>query len=105
MKGAFSMKFIKLTFKIIAAPLVLALTIITPIVTFLFCYAEAFLQIVSGIGVLIGAVLIFTGQYWGGGVILFLAFLLSPLGLPAVAEWLIDKLGDFNYSLRDFIMS
>lgn len=99
------MNFIRLIFKIIAAPLVVVLTIITPIFTFLFCYAAAILQFVSGLGVLISIALFIMGQYLGGGVFLGLAFLISPFGLPAVAEWLIGRAHSLNYSLRDFIMS
>lgn len=105
MKGAFSVRFIKLIFKIIAAPLVLALTIITPVFTFLFCYAAVVLQFVSGLGVLIAIALFVMGQYLGGGVFLGLAFLISPFGLPVIAEWLIGRAHSLNYSLRDFIMS
>lgn len=36
------MKFIKLIFKIIAAPFVVLLTIATPMIEFVFCYAAAF---------------------------------------------------------------
>ena len=34
---------------------------------------------------------------------LVIAFAVSPFGLPAVAEWLIDKLDSLNYSLKSFI--
>lgn len=99
------MSFIKLLFKIIAAPLVVILTVTVAVSTFLFCWASTFLQIISGIGVLLAIVLFFIGQTLGGGVFLFLAFLLSPLGLLAIADWLIDKVDDLNDLLRDFIMS
>lgn len=39
-----------------------------------------------------------------GNVILALSFLISPLGIPAIAEWLIDRLNGLNYLLRDYIM-
>lgn len=39
------------------------------------------------------------------GQVLDLSFLISPLGLPNIADWLIDKVDALNYSLRDFIMS
>lgn len=96
------MKIIKLFFKIIAAPLVLVLTIAVAVLTFLFCWASTFLQIASGIGVF---ALFFAGTTTGCIVFLILSFLISPLGLPRVADWMIDKVDDLNYSLRDFIMS
>lgn len=105
MKGELFMRFIKLIGKLIAAPLVVALTITVAVFTFLFCWASTFLEIISGIGVLLGIVLFVIGQALGGCVFLVLVFLLSPLGLPAIASWLIDKADDLNYSLRNFIMN
>jgi len=105
MEGDFSMNPIKLIFKIIALPFVLALTIIVPLFTFLFCYASALLQVASVIGVLVSIALFFAGTTTGCIVFLILSFLISPFGIPAIAEWLIDRLHGLNYSLRDFIMS
>lgn len=102
MKGAVLMRFI---LKIIAAPFVVALTITVAVLTFLFCYAVAVLQVVSGIGVLISIIMLVTGEKLGGIVFLILSFLISPLGIPAIAEWLIDRLDDLNYSLRNYITS
>ncbi len=93
----------KILFKIIAVPFMVALTIIVPVLTFLFCYAATFPEIVSGIGVLIGVIMLFAGERFDGCVILALSFLISPLGIPAIAEWLIDRLNGLNYLLRDYI--
>lgn len=105
MKGALPMKILKLPFKIIAAPFVVALTIATPLFTFLFCYAAALLQIVSVIGVLVSIAIFFAGSPLGCMVFLILSFLISPFGLPAIAEWLIDCMRNLNCSLRYFIVS
>ena len=99
------MKIIKLPFKIIAAPLVLVLMIIAPLFSFLFCYAAAILGVISGIGVLVSIALFFAGTTQGCIVFLILSFLISPLGIPAIAEWLIDRLHGLKYSLQSFIMS
>ena len=32
----------------------------------------------------------------------FLAFLVSPLGVPTIAEWLVDKLHSAKFALRDY---
>ena len=40
----------------------------------------------------------------GGIVFLVLAFLVSPFGVPTVAEWLADKLHSAKFALRDFII-
>jgi len=89
----------------IAAPIVVILTVAGACLAFIFSFAEMVLKVVSGIGVLLGVVTLVTGQTTNGIIILVIAFLLSPVGLPAIAEWLLDKLFDFNYSLRDFITS
>ena len=97
--------FMRVILKILAAPFVVVLTLTVPFMTFVFCYAAAVLYVVSGIGVLLSAALFITGQTLGGGVFLFLAFLLSPFGLSAIAEWITDRLSDLNYSLCNFITS
>jgi len=99
------MKFIKLIFKIITAPFVVLLTIVTPMIKFVFSYAAAFLQVVSGIGVLISIALLIIGEKLGFGVFLFLSLLISPFVVPAIAEYLIDGLHSPNNSLRFFIVS
>ncbi len=98
------MGFVKLIFKIIAAPVVVFLTITVPMLRFLFCYAEALLNLVSMALVIIGAVTFFENKI-NGCIILFLAFLASPLGLAAIAERMIDGASSLNYALRDFIVS
>lgn len=95
----------KILFKLIAVPFMLTLTVTIPVLTFLFCYAVIFLEIVSGIGALIGIIMLFAVEKFDGCVILAFSFLISPLGIPAIAEWLIDKLNDLNYLLRGYIMS
>ena len=64
--------------KILAAPFVVALT-------------------------LLALVLFIGGQTLGGVVFLVLAFLVSPFGIPAIADWLMDRLYSLKYSLQDFI--
>ena len=95
----------KLIFKIIALPFVIALTIIAPLFTFLFCTASVLLEIACGIGVLVSIILFFAGTTTGCIVFLIISFLISPLGIPAIAEWLIGKLNGLNYLLRDFLFS
>jgi len=60
------------------------------------------MRVLSEIGVLISIVLLISGETLRFGVLLFLSFLISPLGIPAIAEWLIDKLHRLNSALRFF---
>ena len=68
--------------KILAAPVMVALSLLAAMVTFLFCVASA----VCELGCIV------------------LAFLVSPFGVPAIAEWLVDKLHSAKFALRDFII-
>lgn len=93
----------RLIFKILAAPLVVVLAIGTPVLAFLCGVGEWLLDIISGLIILLALLFFFDRQFTNGGIALFLAFLCSPLGLPAVAGWAVEKLVDLDYSLRRFI--
>ena len=89
--------------KVLAAPFVIVLTILWALMVFLFCWAAAVLNFVSGIAGLIAIVLFISGQTTAGIVIAVIAFLISPVGIPAIARWLIDKIEDLNDTLKCFI--
>jgi hypothetical protein len=95
----------RIILKIIAAPFVVALSLLWAVLTFLFCWAEKLLQIASGLAMLLALVLFFTGQTTGGIVFAVIAFLISPFGIPLIAEAVIDVIGNINYSLKNFITS
>ena len=89
--------------KILAAPFVVVLTILAAVVSFLFCVAGAVCVVGCVVLTLLAVVLFIGGQTVGGIVFLVLAFLVSPFGVPAIAEWLVDKLHSVKFALRDFI--
>jgi len=95
----------RIILKILAAPFVAVLTVLWAVLTFLFCYAVVVLEIISGIGVLLAVALFIMGQNVGGIVFLITSFLISPLGIPRIAGWLLDKMDDLNDALKDFIMT
>lgn len=89
--------------KILAAPFVVALTLLVAIVSFLYCVASTLCHIGCVVLTLLALVLFIGGQTLGGVVFLVLAFLVSPFGIPAIADWLMDRLYSLKYSLQDFI--
>lgn len=100
------MKFIvKLIFKIIAIPFVVALTILGAVIQFFFMLSEWIFIIISSILGIGGAIMLFSGDTYGGIGVLVIAFIISPFGLPAVAEWIANLLDSLNYSLKCFITS
>lgn len=95
----------RIILKIIAAPFVVVLTVFGAVTTFLFCIAGAVCGVAS-IGITLLAIVAFiAGQTTGGIACLVFAFLVSPFGVPAIAGWLIEKLNNLNFALRDFITS
>lgn len=88
--------------KILAAPFVVVLTVLAAVVSFLFCMATAVFVVACVVLALLAAALFISGQTLGGIVFLGLAFLISPYGIPAIAEWLVDKLHNLNFALYPF---
>jgi multisubunit Na+/H+ antiporter MnhG subunit len=99
--------FFKLVFKLIALPFIVALSVGVPFLIFIFSMSEAvcsiFAVIIAAGGIGIWAT--GTGTAFQGIVLIVMGFLLSPLGLHAVADWFIELLGDLNCSLKDFVTS
>lgn len=89
--------------KILAAPVMVALSLLAAMVTFLFCIASAVCELGCVVLTILSLVLFIGGQAVGGIVFLILAFLISPFGVPSIAEWLVDRLHTVKYALRDFI--
>ena len=80
-----------------------ALTLIVAIVSFLYYVASALCHVGCMILTLLALVLFIEGQVLGGVVFLVLAFLVSPFGIPAIADRLVARLRSLNYTLQDFI--
>ena len=89
--------------KILAAPFVVVLTLIVAIVSFLYCVASAMCHMGCMVLTLLALVLFIGGQTLGGVVFLVMAFLISPFGIPAIADWLMDRLYSLKFSLQSFI--
>ena len=77
--------------KILAAPVMVALSLLAAMVTFLFCVASAVCELGCIVLTLLSLILFIGGQTVGGIVFLVLAFLVSSFGVPAIAEWLVDS--------------
>lgn len=95
----------RLILKLIAAPLILFLTVLVAVLLFLFSLSSFFLTAASVIMALLGVGLFFIGYPVGSVIYLVIAFLLSPYGLQAVTGVVITGLDSLNLSLRRFITS
>jgi len=95
----------RIIFKILAAPFVVILTIFVAVMGFVFQLSEWVFTIASTILGLGGIITLFTGPIFNGVMLLVMAFLISPYGLPMLAVHIVGGLESLNYTLRDFITS
>lgn len=95
----------RIILKILAAPLVAALTILVALSTFLLFISGWILGLASILVALAGVGILITVDVWGGIAWLFIAFLVSPYGLPKLAAYAVGGIQGVNYMLRDFITS
>ena len=93
----------KIIFKILAIPFVVAFTLLGALMKFFAWLSVRFFTVISlllGIG---GAVLLFKGDTYSGVGVIVIAFLVSPFGIPAIAELIAGVIDSLNDSLKGFI--
>ena len=94
---------LKLGLKILAAPLVLALALFTW-VCFGLLYVSSFIfGLASTVVALLGIAVLVTYSPQNGVILLVIAFLVSSLGLPMAAVWLVGKVQDLRYAIQDAV--
>ena len=94
---------LKLGLKILAAPLVLALALFTW-VCFGLLYVSSFIfGLASTVVALLGIAVLVTYSQQNGIILLVIAFLVSPVGLPMAAAWLLGKVQDLRYMIQDAV--
>ena len=92
---------LKLFLMIIAAPIVVALTLFVWICLGLVYVSGLVLGLISMIIALLGVAVLLTYSPQNGLILLLMAFLISPMGLPLAAIWLLGKVQDLKYAIQD----
>lgn len=82
------MRFARTLSRIVLMPIVLLLTAIHFLLALFLVLSTRVLAIISSLGITLSLLLFVTGDYRNGGIFLLLAWLISPIGLPLIAEWL-----------------
>ena len=91
----------RLILKILAAPIGVALTLVGWICAGLL-YVSAFVFGLAGTVVaILGVAVLVTYSPKNGIILLIIAFLVSPMGLPMAAAWLLGKMQDLRYAIQD----
>ena len=94
---------VKLILKIVAAPVVVLLTLAIWICVGLVYVSGLVLGLINMVIALLGVAVLVTYSPQNGLILLVIAFLISPFGLPKLAFWLLGKVQDLKFAIQDWI--
>lgn len=92
---------LKLLLKIAVAPVILVLTVFIWLCVGLVYVSGLVLGLISMVFALLRVAVLITYSPQNGIILMILAFLISPFGLPKAAIWLLGKVQDLKYSIQD----
>ena len=95
--------FMKLILKIVVAPVVLLLTVTIWICVGLVYVSGLVLGLLSMVIALLGVAVLLSCSLQNGIILLVMAFLISPYGLPMAAIWLLGKVQDLKFAIQDLV--
>lgn len=94
-------EFMRILLKIFLFPITLALSIILLICQFVCIFSSMLLSILAFLLFALGlAAMVFLGDTKEGLKAIFIAYLISPYGIPMLAAWLIGTMGGINERLK-----
>ena len=99
------MALIRMLFKLLALPLIVAVTIIQWVGIFLTGFSEIIFNLFAGLIFLITLIGFALGVTAGVEALKMLTVSFVIFIIPYIAEWLIVRVVTLNYGLRDFIKS
>lgn len=91
----------KLIFKILIAPVSLAIDLFTLVCIGLISFSAFFLRLASGIVGILGILVLATYSVKNGFILLTIAFLVSPMGIPMIAVWVLGRLQSISCILKE----
>lgn len=89
--------------KLLAAPVVLSLTVFVWLCIGVLYLSSFVLGIISTIVGLLGLAVLVTYSVQNGIILLVIAFLVSPAGLPTAAVWLLGKVQDLRLAIQNAV--
>ena len=94
---------LKLLLKILVAPVILLLTVAIWICVGIVYISGLVLGLISMVIALLGVAVLLTCSLQNGIILLVMAFLISPFGLPLAAIWLLGKVQDLKFLIQDLV--
>ena len=96
------MKSLKCLLMIVTAPAILVLMIFVWLCTGLIYISSLVLGLLSTVIALLGVAGLITYSPQNGASLLVMAFLISPMGLPLAAIWLLGKVQSLKFAIQDW---
>ena len=94
---------LKLPMKILLAAVILSLTRFVWICVGIVYVSGLVLGLISMVVALLGVAVLITYSLQNGIILLVIAFLISPYGLPMAAIWLLGKVQDLKFIIQDLV--
>ena len=97
------MKILKCLLMIVTAPVILVLTLFVWLCMGLIYISGLVLGLLSTVIALLGVAVLIIYSQKNGVILLVIAFLISPMGLPLAAIWLLGKVQDLKFAIQDWM--
>ena len=94
---------LKLLLKILVAPVILTLPLVVWCCVVIGYMSGLVLGLISMVIALLGVAVLITCSLQNGIILLVMAFLISPYGLPMAAIWLLGKVQDLKFAIQDLV--
>ena len=94
--------FLKCLLMIVTAPVILVLTLFVWLCMGLIYISCLVLGLLSTVIALLGVAVLITYSPQNGVILLVMAFLISPMGLPLAAIWLLGKVQSLKFAIQDW---
>ena len=95
------MKILKCLLMIVTAPVIWGLTLFVWLCMGLIYISGLVLGLLSTVIALLGVAVLITYSPQNGVIVLVIAFLISPMGFPLAAIWLLGKVQDLKFAIQD----
>ena len=94
---------LKCLLMIVTAPVIWVLTLFVWLCMGLIYISGLVLGLLSTVIALLGVAVLITYSPQNGAILLVMAFLISPMGLPLAAIWLLGKVQSLKFAIQDWV--
>lgn len=93
----------KFVLKILFAPVIAVLVVLVSVLALILNLSAWVFGIASTILGILGLAVLLLDNVVNGVIILVIAFLVSPIGLPILAAWMLGQIQRFRYFIQDAV--